>query len=289
MISEGTKNQLSWSESHNKVVGIRFDYRSSISKSEFPVFLNYENNKEYWESLEEITINQSEFNSVGLGFMHFMSPELNYKDNPYKVMQIYVDIGGERKEKVIGVQQVYQDTIKCKIIGTSEQIEGVRLHKRFEEDKSWQDELAEIREYSGNDFHESKRAVKRMMNNMGGVEEVEVTSIDDYDTVYQIRSDWHSYKKALRYSRRSRYLEEQMTKIEDKLFNMDPIEKQIYQILADEFGVTRFDIDERHLLAGAVDEIASKFETHPAEIWRAYWVHIEPYVQAELDWLEKNL
>ena len=289
MISEGTKNQLKWSEDHNKVVGIRFDYRSSISKNEFPVFLNYENNKEYWESLDEVVINQSEFNSVGLGFMHFMSPELNYKNNPYKVMQIYVDIGGDKKEKVIGVQQIYQDTIKCKIIGTSEQIEGIKLHKRFEEDKSWEDELAEIREYSGNAFHESKRQVKRMASNSGGIDEVEVTSIDDYDTVYEIRSDWHSYKKALRYSKRSRYLEEQMVKIEDKLLNMDPIEKQIYKILADEFGVTRFDIDERYLLAEAVEGIASKFETHPAEVWKAYWVHIEPWVEKELQWLERNL
>lgn len=289
MISEGTKNQLSWSEKHNKVVGIRFDYRSSISKNEFPVFLNYENNKEYWESLDEITINQSEFNSVGLEFMHFMNPELNYKNNPYKVMQIYVDIGGKRKEKMIGVQQVYQDSIKCKIIGTHEQIEGVKLHKKFEEDESWEDELARIREYSGNDFHESKRAVKRMMSNSGGVDEVEVTSIDDYDTVYEIRSDWHSYKKALRYSRRSRYLEDQLAKIEDKLFGMDPIEKQIYHILAHEYGITKYDIDERYILGENVEKIAEKFETHPAEIWRAYWVYIEPWVKAELNWLEKHL
>jgi hypothetical protein len=289
MISEGTRNQLSWSEKHNKVVGIRFDYRSGISDNEYPVFLNYENNKEYWESLEEIVINQSEFNSVGLGFMHFMSPELNYKNNPYKVMQIWVDIGGEKKEKVIGVQQIYKDTIKCKIIGTPNQIEGVRMHKRFEEDKSWQDELAEIREYNANDFHKSKAEIKKMSNNSGGIEFVEVTSIDDYDITYEVTSDWKSYKQALRYSRRTMYLEEQLERIEDRLMLMEPWEKQIYQILAVEYGVTNFDIDERHLLAEVASDIAQKFETHPAEVWKAYWVHIEPWVRKEIEWLENNL
>lgn len=289
MISEGTKNQLSWSEAHNKVVGIRFDYRSSISKNEFPVFLNYENNKEYWESLEEITINQGEFNSVGLGFMHFMSPELNYKNNPYKVMQIWVDIGGKRKEKMIGVQQIYHDSIRCKIIGTPKQIEGVRMHKRFEENKTWQDELAEIREYETNDFFRSKTEVKKMSNNSGGIEFVEVTSIDDYDVTYEIRTDWKTYKKALQNSKRTQYLEEQLEKIESKLLLMDSFEKEVYKILAIEYGVNNFDIDERHLLSEVVSDIAYKFDTHPAEIWKAFWVWIEPWVQKELEWLENNL
>lgn len=289
MISEGTRNQLSWSERNNKVVGIRFDYRSGISKNEFPVFLNYENNKEYWEALDEITINQGEFNSVGLGFMHFMSPELDYKNNPYKVMQVWIDIGNDKKEKVIGVQQVYQDSIRCKIIGTPEQIEGVRMNKKFEEDKSWQDELAEIREYSGNEFHQSKAEIKKMSNNSGGIEFVEVTSIDDYDITYEISSDWKSYKRALKNSKRQKYLEEQLEKIEDKLLLMEPWEKEVYQILAREYGVTQFDIDERHILAESANQIADKFETHPAEIWKCFWVYIEPWVRKELEWLEVNL
>lgn len=289
MISEGTKNQLSWSENHNKVIGVRFDYRSSISNNEFPVFLNYENNKEYWESLEEITINQPEFNSLGLGFMHFMSPELNWENNPYKVMQIWVDIGGKKKEKVIGVQQVYKDTIKCKIIGTPEQIEGIKLYKRFEEDISWNDELTKIREYSGNEFHRSKAEIKKMSNNSGGIEFVEVTSIDDYDITYEVTSDWKEYKKGLTHSRRIRFLEEQLEKIENRLLLMEPWEKRMYQILADEYEVTDFDIDERYLLAEVASDIAYKFDTHPAEVWKAYWVYIEPWVRKELEWLENNL
>ena len=291
MISEGTKNQLSWSESHNKVIGIRFDYRSSISQNEFPVFLNYENNKEYWESLDEITVSQSEFNSLGLQFMHFMSPELNYKNNPYKVMQIYVDIGGDKKEKVIGVQQIYKDTIKCKLIGTPEQIEGVIAHKKYEEDISWEDELEKIRAYSGNDLQRIKKQVKKMANNSGGIEFVEITTLDDYDEkyTYEIHSSWYTYKKALNNSRRLDYLEEQLEKIESKTSLMEPLEIEVYKILAKEYGLYSFDIDERCLLSECANEIAKKFETHPAEIWKAFWVYIEPWVKKEIEWLENNL
>lgn len=289
MISEDTKNQLSWSEKHNKVVGIRFDYRSKISKNEYPVYLNYENNKEYWESLEQIVINQSEFNSVGLGFMHYMSPELNYKNNPYKVMQVWVDIGGEKKEKMIGIQQVYHDTIKCKLIGTPEQIEGVRMHKRFEEDISWEDELVKIRDYDWNDFHRSKAQIKKMSNNSGGIEFVEVTSLEDYDAEYVIKTDYKSYRRELMNTRRIHYLEEQLEKIEQRLFGMEEWEKRMYKILATEYGVINFDIDERHLLAEEAGHIAKEFETHPAEIWKCFWVHIEPWVKKEIEWLENNL
>lgn len=289
MLSEGTKNQLSWSERHNKVVGIRFDYRSKISKNEYPVFINYENNKEYWENLEQIVINQSEFNSVGLGFMHYMSPELDYKTNPYKVMQVWVDIGGEKKEKMIGIQQVYHDTIKCKLVGTQEQIEGVRMHKRFEEDISWEDELVKIREYDWNDFHRGKAQIKKMSNNSGGIEFVEVTSLEDYDAEYIIQTDYKSYRRELMNTRRIHYLEEQLEKIEQRLFGMEEWEKKMYKILANEYGVINFDIDERHLLAEEAGRIAKEFETHPAEIWKCFWVYIEPWVKKEIEWLENNL
>lgn len=289
MLSEGTKNQLSWSEEHNKVVGIRFDHRSGISKGEFPVFLNYKGNEEFWDSKDEITIVQGEFNSVGLGFMHFMDPELNYKTNPYKVMQVWVDIGGEKKEKMFGVQQIYQDSIRCKLIGNPTQIEGVRLYKRYEENKSWRDELDEIREYIGNEFHRSKEQVKKMSNNSGGIEFVEVTSIDDYDFVYKVESNWKNYKRSMKRSNRLNYLEEQLEKIESRLYGMDDFEKQIYKILADEYQVTVYDIDERYLLGENINDIAKKFDTHPAEIWKSYWVYIEPWVRKEIEWLENNL
>ena len=221
--------------------------------------------------------------------MHFMDPELNYKTNPYKVMQVWVDIGGEKKEKMFGIQQIYQDSIRCKLIGSPTQIEGVRLHKRFEENKSWKDELDEIRAYIGNEFHKSKEQVKKMSNNSGGIEFVEVTSIDDYDFVYEIESNWKNYKKAMKRSNRLSYLEEQLEKIESRLYGMDDFERQIYKILADEYQVTMYDIDERYLLGENVNDIAKRFDTHPAEIWRSYWVYIEPWVRKEIEWLENNL
>lgn len=286
MISEGTISQLNWAESHNLQIGIRKDYRSSISTGEFPVFIKYTGNEKYWNSQEQIVINQNEFNSLGLQFMHYMSPELNYKTNPYKVMKVWVDIGKERKTPMIGIQQVYKDTIKCKLISTPENIEGVKLHKRYEEDISWEDELARIREYSGNEFHKGKEIVKKMVNSG---EEVRITTLDDYDFEYVITNDWKTYKRQLNATKRIRYLEEQIVKVEEKLSQMTEVEKQIYLILADEYGLGKYDIDERHLLAEDSNKIAKEFDTHPAEVWKAFWVYIEPYVEGEIKWLEGQL
>lgn len=286
MISEGTINQLTWAEAHNTQIGIRRDYRSSISNNEFPIYIKYTGNEEFWNSQEQIVVNQSEFNSLGLQFMHYMSPELDYKKNPYKVMKVWVDIGGEKKTPMIGVQQVYKDTIKCKLISTSDNIEAVRMYKKYEEDISWEDELAEIKEYSGNEFHRGKEIIKKMINSG---EETRITTMDDYDFEYHITSDWKSYKRQRNATRRIRYLEEQLVKIEAAVVEMDEVEQQIYLILADEYEMHKYDIDERYLLSEDAKKIAEKFETHPAEIWKAFWVFIKPYVEGEIAWLEKQL
>ena len=292
MISEGTKNQLMYTERFQKQIGIRRDYRSSISEGEFPVFIKYSGNEDYWNEQNEIIINQSEFNSLGLGFMHFKDPSLSYDKLPYKVSKVWVDIGGENKTPMIGVQQVYYDTIKCKLIGTPDQIEGVRLNKRFEEEKSWQDELAEIRAYSTNEWFRGKEQIQILKSG----ERTRVTTIDDYDIEYEISTTWKTFKQGLLQSKRIKYLEEQLEKIEKVTNDMSKMEIAIYKILAEEFGVDIFDIDERYMLAegnpykgSLAEQIAEKFETHPAEVWKAYWVYIEPWVRKELDWLEKNL
>lgn len=285
-ISEGTINQLTWAEKHSAQIGIRKDYRSSISNGEFPIYIKYTGNEEFWKKQAQIVVNKSEFNSLGLQFMHYMSPELDYKTNPYKVMKVWVDIGAKRKTPMIGVQQVYKDTIKCKLISTPENIESVKMYKRYEEDISWEDELAEIREYACNDFHRGKEIVKKMVHSN---EEVRVTTMDDYDFEYHIKTDWKNYKRQRNATRRIRYLEEQMVKIEAAMVEMDEVEEQIYLILADEYNLGKYDIDERYLLAEDSNKIAKEFDTHPAEIWRAFWVYIKPYVEGEINWLESQL
>lgn len=293
MISEGTKNQLKYTERCQKQIGIRRDYRSSISEGEFPVYIKYTGNEDYWDKKEQIVLNQSEFNSVGLGFMHYMSPELSYDKLPYKVSKVWVDIGGENKVPMIGVQQIYFDTIKCKLIGTPEEIEGVRLHKRYEEEEfDIEDELAKIRGYSTNEWFHAKEQIVQLSSG----EETRLTTIDDYDIEYEIKTTWKDFRKGLIQSKRVRYLEEQLAKIERITDDMSIIEKRIYRILGEEYGVDSFDIDERYLLAekppygkSIAEKIAEDFETHPAEVWKAYWICVEPWVKKELEWLEKHL
>lgn len=289
MLSLATWYQLRYTEKYRIPIGIRRDYRSSISQGEFPVYLKVDGQEMYWAEKDQITINQSEFNSVGLSFMHFKAPELNWKNNPYKVMKVWADIGGPKKEPMYGVQQVYKDTVKCKLIGTAEQIDGIKAHKKWEEEFDINDELARIRGYSVNDFYTFKNEVKKMSNNSGGIEFVEVTSIDDYDVTYEIHTDWKTYKRQRYASRRMRYLEECLVKIENRIGHLDERTKKIYNILAEEYQVVNYDIDERYLLAEDASKIAQRYEIHPAEIWKAYWVHIEPWVKKEMNFIEEKI
>lgn len=288
-LSLGTWYQLRYTEQNKIPIGIRRDYRSSISNNEYTVYLKVDGQEMYWAEKSQITINQSEFNSVGLSFMHYMSPELNWKTNPYKVMKVWVDIGGEEKTPMYGVQQIYKDTIRCKLIGTPEQIEGVKANKKFEEEFDINDELARIRGYSANDFYTFKKEVKKMSNNQGGQEFVEVTSIDDYDIEYEIHTDWKTYKRQRYASRRMRYLEDCLIKIDERIGHMDDRTKKIYHILADEYEVLNYDIDERWILAENASKIAAAKEVHPAEVWKAFWVHIEPWVKREMKFIEDNI
>ena len=296
MLSLGTWYQLRHTEKYNIPIGLRRDYRSSISTGEYPIRLQVDGQEMYWAEKSEVVIKQSEFNSLGLGFMHFKHPSLN-KNNPYRVMKVWVDVGNiEYKEPMYGVQQLYNDGIKCKLIGSENQIESAIANKRFEEDKSWQDELAAIQGYKANDFYTFKNEVKKMSNNSGGIEYVEVTGIDDYDIEYEIWTDWKSYSQRRDGSRRIRYLEDILKKIESKVGDFSPKKKAVFKVLAEEFGVVNFDIDERYLLAekpafgkSYAEKVADKYDTHPATVWKAYWVHIEPWVRKEIEYIEEKI
>ena len=268
MLSLGTWYQLRHTEKYNIPIGLRRDYRSSISTGEYPIRLQVDGQEMYWAEKSEVVINQSEFNSLGLGFMHFKHPSLN-KNNPYRVMKVWVDVGNiEYKEPMYGVQQLYNDGIKCKLIGSENQIESAIANKRFEE----------------------------MSNNSGGIEYVEVTGIDDYDIEYEIWTDWKSYSQRRNGSRRIRYLEDILKKIESKVGDFSPKKKAVFKVLAEEFEVVNFDIDERYLLAekpafgkSYAEKVADKFDTHPATVWKAYWVHIEPWVRKEIEYIEEKI
>ena len=289
MLSLGTWYQLRYTEKYRIPIGIRRDYRSSISENEYPVYLRVDDQEMFWATKEEVTINQSGFNSLGLQFMHYKQPGLHYIRNPYKVMKVWVDIGSEKKEPMFGVQQIYKDTVRCKLIGTPEQIDGVNANVDFKEEFDINDELQRIRKYSGNDYHSFKTQIKKMSNNQGGMEFVEVTSIDDYDIQYDIFTNWKTYKREKYASRRIKFLEEELIKIEDKIGHMDKKTKAIYEILAEGYEILNYDIDEKYILAQNSKDIARKFKCHPAEIWKAFYVHIEPFVKKEIKFIEDNI
>ena len=304
MISEGTVNQLLYTEKYNIETGIIRDKRvtrvkigevhyqigihlfDNIEYDEIQkynkMYINYTGNEDYWADMHEVTLEQSEFNSVGLNYLHFKDERLK-KSNPYIVKKVWIDFGGSKKP-FIGFQQLYQDSIRFKVIGPKEDIEAIKAMKKFEEQFDIKDELERIRSYSGNDYHKRRKVTVTTISG----ETYEVTTSEDYDVTYEIWDKWHAYGKAMKASNRIYWLEEKLTEIEDKTFKMSELEKEVYKILAHQYGVTQYAIDEKYQLAEDMPAISKKNEVHPAEIWKSWYCYIYQYVDREIKWLEKQ-
>ena len=130
------------------------------------------------DSMYEVTLCQSELNSLNLGWLHFKQPGLT-KTNPYVCIDIFV-----LDEFTIAFQQLYTDSIAVKIIGRKELIEEIELTKRYEEKVSWKDELDSIRNYQ----------VEYNMNRLQDYEDK--TSIDDYDIKWEVTDSWRNILQA---------------------------------------------------------------------------------------------
>lgn len=127
MISKNTRNQ------------IRFTAKNNIKDQFYGTKLS---NSKYWDSCDEITIEQSEFNSLGLKQMHYKDKRLS-KDNPYIFRKVKY-----RNKKLTGFQQLYTDSIKYKIVAEPDIIQDIREAKYYEEeDDNYKDELEYIRNY----------------------------------------------------------------------------------------------------------------------------------------------
>lgn len=147
----------------------------------------------------EITLKQSELNSLNLAWLHFKQPGLT-KTNPYVVVNIYV-----LDEYTVGFQQLYSDSIAVKIIGNKELIEEIELTKRYEEKVSWKDELNSIR----------KHQVEFNMNRLQNYYEDE-TTIDDYDIKWEITDSWKNILQAKRAIAEERRIENRISYLEEK-------------------------------------------------------------------------
>ena len=151
------------------------------------------------EDMYEITLKQSEFNSLNLGWLHFKQPQLT-KNNPYVVVNIFV-----LDEFTIGFQQLYSDSIAVKIIGNKELIHEIEITKRFEEKISWKDELNSIRKY-------------QMEYNMRRVQNYyeDETTFDDYDIKWEIHDSWKNISKAQKEAAEERRIENRIAFLEEK-------------------------------------------------------------------------
>lgn len=150
------------------------------------------------EDLYEITLRQSEFNSLNLGWLHFKQPGLT-KTNPYVVVDVYV-----LDEFTIAFQQLYTDSIAVKVIGNKDLICEIENTKRFEERISWEDELDSIRKYQ----------VEFNMNRLQDYEDS--TSIDDYDIKWEVTDSWRNILQAKKEIAEERKIENRIAYLEEK-------------------------------------------------------------------------
>lgn len=150
------------------------------------------------EELYEITLRQSELNSLNLGWLHFKQPGLT-KTNPYVVVDVFV-----LDEFTIGFQQLYTDSIAVKIVGNKELIHEIQITKRFEERISWKDELDSIRKYQ----------VEFNMNRLQDYEDE--TSIDDYDIKWEVTDSWRNISSARKEIAEEKRIENRIAYLEEK-------------------------------------------------------------------------
>ena len=114
-ISYDTRRQLKWTEDHNIPIGAMSYWSNSIHEKT-PLYLHYKGNEEYWHNLEQTSVSQNEFASLGIGYMFFKDPSLS-KNNPYIYKDAWIDFGGEiGKKPIAAFQQLWHDRISCKVI-----------------------------------------------------------------------------------------------------------------------------------------------------------------------------
>ena len=284
MIRDRRITRVKTNERHYRIGIHQFDIVEYEEVKKFnPMYIKYTGNEDYWEDMQEVTIEQSEFNSLGLNFLHFKDERLS-KSNPYIVKKVWIEFEDKIKKPFIGFQQLYRDCVRFKIIGPEEDIKAIKNLKKFEERFDIRDELEKIRAYSGNDYHKEKKVIVTTSSG----ERYEVTTTSDYDVTYEIWDKWHSYGKAMKASNRIKWLEEQATICEEKMYQMDALDKEIYRILAHQYDITQYSVDEKYQLVQDMPIIAKENEVHPAEIWISWYSYVYKYIIQEIQWLEKQ-
>ena len=181
-ISYDTHNQLKWTQDHNIPIGA-IPYWSNSLGTKTPLYLNYRDNEEYWDNLEQVTISQGEFASLELGYMFFKDPSLN-KKNPYIYKDAWIPLevnekGEPVKKPIAAFQQLWHDRINCKVIADGETIDAIKALKYYEDCQDIIHLFDVLENY--NVKLNVPRAQRKMVYSLKGNFEIDVTNIEDYD------------------------------------------------------------------------------------------------------------
>lgn len=249
-ISNDTKRQLLWTESHNISIGLGIDHRTG---DKVELKLKYTDNEEYWEGLEQVHIRQTEFASLGIGYMFYKDPVLN-KNNPYIYKDAWVDYGGEiSKKPTAAFQQLHHDKIACKIIGTGEQIDAIKGMKYVSDVGDIVYIFDKLEKYNVQ-LNVPKQYRKKVFSTKGD-SFIEVTNIEEYD-LYGIDKEEMNYRDY-------QYLVEQ-----DKLWHKNERRISMLEKRIEKYE-SRIDLDFQKfakVLINAYPEL-KMYEALPEDMW----------------------
>ena len=303
-ISNDTKNQLLWTEDHNIPIGAIPYWKNSL-REKTPLFLNYRGNEEYWESLEQVNIKQTEFASLEIGYMFFKDPTLN-KNNPYIYKDAWVPISVNEKEEVVkkplaAFQQLWHDRISCKIIADGESIDAIKSLKYYED---CQDivHLFDILENYDVRLNVPK-AQRKTIYSAKGKQIIEITNVEDYDTdndyermnyrdyKYLIQSDkeWHrNYNRIEMLEKKLDIYESRIDRNFERfakvLINAYP-ELKLYEALPEDM----WSFGPQDLRAN-ISKISKMYNgAGYRSIWQTWYVYQVEQMKKEIKYLEEQL
>lgn len=295
-ISNDTKRQLLWTEDHNIPIGA-IPYWGNSLKEKTPLYLNYKGNEEYWENLEQISIKQTEFASLKIGYMFFKDPSVN-KNNPYIYKDAWIELKKDEVKPLAAFQQLWHDRISCKIIAEGEQIDMIRDLKYYEDCQDIVYIFDKLEKYNVQ-LNVPKRARKTVYS-AKGKQEIEITHIEDYDFdndyewiswkdyQYFIQSDkeWHKnyHRLELLEARVDSYknrIDESFKKYADVLINAYPDLKLYEALPEDMYSLGPKDLKEN------ISRISKKYNgAGYRSIWQTWYNHAVKQMEREIQELE---
>lgn len=302
MVSVETHRELQITADHNIQVGSMLDARIG---AQAPLYINYVDNEESWDNMEEIHIRQTEFESLGISYMFFKDERIN-KNYPNIYRDAWIPFNEEQQKGEIKItplpafQELHKDRVGCKMIGSGEQIDAIRDMK-YVSDVGDILHVFDILEKYDVKLNIPKALRKKIYTAKGSME-IEVTNIEDYDFENnQEEMSWRDYKSLIdadrEWHRVDRRLDYLVNKLEIYEGRVDPAFQKFAKILINGYPILKMyqaAPDDRYTLGpkDLSDNIKNISEIYGnasyKSLWQTWYNYVIPQLKREIEYLLKD-